>query len=193
LPPKQSSDYQVEVGGKIRLARSSCARCSAQYKQATSRQRPQVPAGKMPEPSADPIADYGAADSAPHDETDKRILAGTGGLDEQMPRDERPTCPAPASRRRGEVSPPPHPRRSGKHGRHHLPAASDADARAALPAPRGQDCATGPGAHAQPEAMSLRPTAVIRLKRTLTHWNSRSGMFAGNQAISTTVATGIRP
>jgi len=81
LPPKQSSDYQVEVGGKIRLARSSCARCSAQYKQATSRQRPQVPAGKMPEPSADPITDHSAADFASDDEADKRMFAGVGGPD----------------------------------------------------------------------------------------------------------------
>jgi len=49
------------------------------------------------------------------------------------------------------------------------PTTSDADARATLPAPGREDCAAGPGAHAQPEAMGLSPAAVVRLKSTLTH------------------------
>jgi hypothetical protein len=66
LPPKQGSDYQVEVGGKIRLASCRRARRSAHYKQATSRQRWQVPADQMPQPPSHLIADnsraYGLAD-----------------------------------------------------------------------------------------------------------------------------------
>jgi len=58
LPPKQCSDYQVEVGGKIRLAGFSSARRSADYKQATSRQQPQVPAGEVPQPPSDCISDH---------------------------------------------------------------------------------------------------------------------------------------
>jgi hypothetical protein len=61
---------------------------------------------------------------------------------------------------------------AGSMGIHHRPA-SDADARAPLPAPGREDRAARPGAHAQPETMRLRPAAVVRLKCTLAHWNSR--------------------
>jgi len=58
LPPKQSSDYQVEVGGEIRLAGRSRARRGADYKQATSRQQPQVPAREVPQPPPDRIPNH---------------------------------------------------------------------------------------------------------------------------------------
>jgi hypothetical protein len=57
LPPKQRSDYQVEVGGKIRLAGHRRARRGAHYKQATSRQQPQVPTDNVPQPPSDRIPD----------------------------------------------------------------------------------------------------------------------------------------
>jgi hypothetical protein len=47
---------------------------------------------------------------------------------------------------------------------------SDTDPRASLTAPRGEDCATRPGAHAQPEPVRLGTAAVVRLERTLAHW-----------------------
>ena len=47
---------------------------------------------------------------------------------------------------------------------------SDTDPRAALTAPRGEDCAPRPGAHAQPEPVRLGTAAVVRLERTLAHW-----------------------
>jgi len=61
-----------------------------------------------------------------------------------------------------------------------LTRASDADALAPLPAPGREDRAPGPGAHAQAEPMRLRPVAVVRLKSTLTHWNSRCGRYVVN-------------
>jgi hypothetical protein len=59
---------------------------------------------------------------------------------------------------------------------------SDADAGAALPPPGGKDCTPGPGPHTQPEAMRLRPTAVVRLERALAHWDSRYGGCASTAA-----------
>jgi len=51
--------------------------------------------------------------------------------------------------------------------------ASGAQLVAALAAARGQNRAARPGTHPQPEAMGLRPPAVVRLERTLAHWSSR--------------------
>jgi hypothetical protein len=72
LPPKQCSDYQVEVGGKIRLACRGGARRSAHYKQATSRQRPEIPAGEMAQPSAYSIPYHGRTHLLADNETDSR-------------------------------------------------------------------------------------------------------------------------
>jgi hypothetical protein len=58
LPPKQCFEYQVEVGGNIRLAGRCRARRGADYKQATSRQQPQIPAGEVPQPPPDSIPDH---------------------------------------------------------------------------------------------------------------------------------------
>jgi hypothetical protein len=44
LPPQQSSDYQVEIGGQIRLAYASGCRMRAQYEQATPGERGDPPA-----------------------------------------------------------------------------------------------------------------------------------------------------
>jgi hypothetical protein len=74
LPPKQSSDYQVEVGGEIRLAGRGRARRGADYKQATSRQHPQVPSGEVPQPPSHSISDHRRAHSPADDETNARGL-----------------------------------------------------------------------------------------------------------------------
>src|SRR5215472_17104921 len=50
---------------------------------------------------------------------------------------------------------------------------SDANALAALPATCRQDGAARPSAHAQPEAMRLRPAAIVRLECALAHRVSR--------------------
>lgn len=49
---------------------------------------------------------------------------------------------------------------------------SDRDAGAALAPPGRQDRATGPGAHAQPEAVLLVATTVVRLECTLAHFEA---------------------
>jgi hypothetical protein len=51
---------------------------------------------------------------------------------------------------------------------------SDGQVLAALAAARGQDGATGPGTHPLAKTVDLSPPTVVRLERTLAHWNSRS-------------------
>ena len=51
---------------------------------------------------------------------------------------------------------------------------SGRDLLAALAAAGGKDGAAGAGAHPLTEAVHLRPPTVVRLERTLAHWNSRS-------------------
>jgi hypothetical protein len=84
LPPKQCSDYQVEVGGEIRLAGRGRARRSAHYKKATSRQRTQVPTGEVPQPPSDFVTDHSRTDRLAYHEADVRWLL-TIPLDEQVP------------------------------------------------------------------------------------------------------------
>jgi hypothetical protein len=54
-----------------------------------------------------------------------------------------------------------------------LQAGSDGEPLAALLATGGQHGAAGAGPHAQAEAVDLGPPTVVRLERTLAHWNSR--------------------
>jgi hypothetical protein len=84
LPPKQRSDYQVEVGGEIRLASHSRAWRSAHYKQATSRQAAQVPTGEVPQPPSYLVTDHCRADRLAYHEADVRWLL-TIALDQQVP------------------------------------------------------------------------------------------------------------
>jgi hypothetical protein len=115
LPPKQRSDYQVEVGGEIRLASHGRARRSAHYKQATSGQRAQVPTGEVPQPPPHFVSHHSRADRLAYHEADTRRLAAVA-LDQQVPRDQRPSGPAAALNGRGEVGTPPHPSGRRKHG-----------------------------------------------------------------------------
>ena len=68
----------------------------------------------------------------------------------------------------GEVVGPPQALVCREHGQPRLDG-SGREAIAPLGAPRGDDGAAGPGAHAQPEAVGLRAPAVVRLERALAH------------------------
>jgi hypothetical protein len=95
-------------------------------------------------------------------------------LREKVPGKARaPGAGAPAHRER-EFRAVPHPGFAGKHvrafrGRSRSAETSGAEARAALVASRRENGAASAGAHAQPEAVGLRPAAVVRLERALTH------------------------
>jgi hypothetical protein len=95
LPPKQRSDYQVEVGGEIRLASHGRARRSAHYKQATSGQRTEVPTGEMTKPPPHLITDDSRADRLAYHETDTRGLLAIAP-DQQVSGDQRTAGPAAA-------------------------------------------------------------------------------------------------
>jgi hypothetical protein len=74
----------------------------------------------------------------------------------------------------GSTTPPAQPWLPARLAR--LRADSDGELLAALAAARGKHGAAGPGAHPLAEAMDLRPPTVVRLERTLAHWNSRDSM-----------------
>ena len=171
------SDYQVEFGGEIRLAcgrgpRDRRAHQAGYLREATPDTRgPGAAAAAGPCSARPPCRRPGsprnrpaAGSSAPARPAGARIAATA-----------RHRLPPPDRRR--EVRPPPHPRPCGKH-RRHRPARTAAGQTLTRARPlrrlRREDGAASPGAHAQPEAMRLRPTAVVRLERTLAHWDSRS-------------------
>ena len=181
LPPQQCAEYQVEFGGEIRLACGRRPGIGAHHKQATSRKRPQIPAGQVTQPPADPVAHHRAAHGAAyHEPHPGRIIPA--GAHQQVARQQRPARAAATPDRLGELRLTPHPGRCGKHRGspwNGSPRRSDANSRAALATARGEHRAAGPGAHAQPKPMRLRAASVVRLKRTLAHWGSRYGACFG--------------
>jgi hypothetical protein len=54
------------------------------------------------------------------------------------------------------------------------PQKSDCELLAALAATRGKDSTASTGTHPLAETVDLGPPTVVRLERTLAHWNSRS-------------------
>ena len=62
LPPEESSDNQVEIGGQIRLAFACGCRKGAQYEQATPGKAGDPPAHNLPEPTLHPVANHSRAD-----------------------------------------------------------------------------------------------------------------------------------
>jgi hypothetical protein len=153
-------------------------------------------AAQVPEPPLDPVPEHRVADG-PSDHEPRAGLRRspvTGRLFGRPPRgirrgirggirgeevdDERVAAHAPATPRdatqvvtAGEAV------RRREHGRggtltkegRSSRASSHCQALAALAAARGQDRASGAGAHAQPESVHLVTTAVVRLVRTLAH------------------------
>ena len=178
LPPKQCCDYQVEFGGEIRLACGRGPGIGTHHQQATFRKRPQIPAGQMTQPAAGPCCapqprPPPGSPRSPPALARRDPAAGAGG------RRPVPARAAAAADRPRELRALPHPCRCGKHrpitaGRaSQAPVGSDTDPRTPLTAPGRQDRAAGAGAHAQPEPVRLRTAAVVRLERTLAHWDSR--------------------
>ena len=194
LPPQQCAEYQVEFGGEIRLACGRRPGIGAHHKQATSRKRPQIPAGQVTQPPADPVAHHRAAHGAAYHESHPgRIIPA--GAHQQVARQQRTTRAAATPDRLGELRLTPHPGRCGKHRGspwNGSPRRSDANSRAALATARGEHRAAGPGAHAQPKPMRLRAASVVRLKRTLAHWGSRYGACFGRFLIRARQASPFR-
>lgn len=121
LPPKQSSDNQVEIGGKIRLACTSGCRVRTQHKQATPRERGDPPAHKFPEPSLHPVANHCRANRTADN---KAYLCRVTGAyrsvrppgQQQVTDDHGTARPAARSQREPEFLRPSHPRLLRQHG-----------------------------------------------------------------------------
>ena len=194
LPPQQYAEYQVELGGEIRLACGRRPGIGAHHKQATSRKRPQIPAGQVTQPATDPVAHHrGAHGAAYHEPHPGRIIPA--GAHQQVARQQWPARAAATPHRLGELRLTPHPGRCGEHRGspwNGSPRRSDANSRAALATARSEHCAAGPGAHAQPKPMRLRAASVVRLKRTLAHWGSRYGACFGRCLIRARQASPFR-
>jgi hypothetical protein len=58
LPPQQSSEHQVEIGGKFRLACTCGSRMGTQHQLTAPGERGKPPSHQFPEPSLYPVADH---------------------------------------------------------------------------------------------------------------------------------------
>ena len=76
LPPQQSSEHQVEIGGEIRLACASGSRMGTHHEQATPGKRGEPPAHQFPEPSLYPVANHRRANRT----ADNKAYLRTGVL-----------------------------------------------------------------------------------------------------------------
>ena len=136
--------------------------------------------------AAHPIANHRAAHLAPDHETgagtdeptisrldiarmvSTRVVA-VGVRKREMNDEPRPSRPATQPHRGGEVGALAQPGRGRKHGNSRFRATSGRKALTALPTASGEDGATGASAHAQPKAVGLCASAIVRLKRALAH------------------------
>lgn len=122
------------------------------------------------QPSFHLVSDNRVAHGPGHDQTGqrRRVIAGT---EQEVDNEMRPPSASPAPDGQGEVFSPPHPVPGRQHddAPRRAPESSDRDARAALPAARGEDGAARARPHAQPEAVLLVAASVVRLVRTLAH------------------------
>jgi hypothetical protein len=114
LPPKQSSDNQVEIGGQFGLACASGCRMGAQYEQATPRERGETPAHQFPEPSLHPVANHRRANRTADNQAYLCRVTGayrsvSAFRQQQVPGDRGPAGSAARSQRQPEVLRPSHP------------------------------------------------------------------------------------
>src|SRR5687767_7722872 len=123
----------------------------------------------MAQAPADPVADHGVADGLRHDEAGARRGVGTPGrrrlVDKQVYDHGAPADPSATANCCGEVVTTPQSMRRGQHDYLGISGTDSVGSGrqlvATLAAAGGQDRATGTGAHAQPEAVGLRTTAVV--------------------------------
>jgi hypothetical protein len=197
LPPEQSFDYQVEIGGHIRLACARGRRVGAQYEQATPRERGEAPAHQFPEPSLHPVTNHRRADRTADYKAYLYRVTGAyrsvrGSRQQQVPGDDRSARPAARPHGEPEVLRTSHPRLLRQHHTSCAPRvpaarASIMAAAAALPGglPDGKDQPGQALSCARPlwrrAAMTARPARVrIRsrkpwtfARRRLFGWNVR--------------------
>jgi hypothetical protein len=187
LVPSGQGPHQttVEVRTEFLVGRSAGGRECPYDELAPAGQPVEAVAAQVPEPPLDPVPEHRVADGPSDHETRAGLRRSPvtcrpfdRGIRGEEVDDERLAAHAPATPRHathvvtaGEAV------RRREHGRggtltkggRSSRASSHCQALAALAAARGQDRASGAGAHAQPESVHLVTTAVVRLVRTLAH------------------------
>jgi hypothetical protein len=146
----------------------------------------QITRCNVTQPAANPVPDHRGSHRAAHDEADPGRLAGVVP-DQQMADEQRAAAAAALPDRGAEIVPVAHPRLCGQHRIAPPPwlrVRSDADAGTALAPACGEHRAAGPGAHAQPEPVRLRATAIVRLERALAHRKLQIRMKVLGQPLS---------
>jgi hypothetical protein len=135
----------------------------------------QITRCNVAQPTADPVPDHSGSYRPAHDEANPGRLVDVAAH-QQVPDEKRAAAAAALPDRGAELALAAQPRLCGQHLISPPPSwrvRSDADAGTALAPARRQHRPAGPGAHAQPEPVRLRATAIVRLKRALAHGNSR--------------------
>jgi hypothetical protein len=73
LPPQQSSEHQVKIGGQLCLACASGCRLRTQHEQTTLREPGDPPAHEFPESSLYPVANHRRANRAANNKAYLRL------------------------------------------------------------------------------------------------------------------------
>ena len=127
----------------------------------------------MTQPAAHLVAHHRVSHGLGHDEAGACRRGVRRLLDVQMDDQSAATGSAATTERCGEVAALPQSLRRGQHDYQGIPDRSSVGSGRqlgpALDAAVGEDRAAGPGAHAQPETVGLRATAVVRLEGALAH------------------------
>ena len=115
LPPHQLFHDQVQFGGEICLARGRGLWMSPHHKQATSRQRWQVPADERSQPAADLVPDHRGPDRPSYHEPSPGRFILVISTHQQVPGQYLPPNVAAVPDGYREIIPSPHPGLCGKH------------------------------------------------------------------------------
>lgn len=162
--------HPIRIDNQLIKGGSRGPRIRPHYQKATRRERVEAIGHDMSESTLDAITDHRDAHRAADDEADARWFTVVRTL-EEMADEKRPSGATAAPDDNGELGTPPHAERGGQH-RTSDPRRSGRETCAATAPPGGEDGATRTGAHAQPEAVGLGATAIVRLVRTLAHWSA---------------------
>jgi hypothetical protein len=170
----------VKVGTKLGVVPVGRRGQRAHYQHGTCRQTRDPGAHQVAKAAFDPVAHRRAAHRpGDHETRPRRIRTRTKiKVNDQSPARSAPATPD----RGGEIAAPAQPVR----GRQHLDlrGGSGGEAPAALGSAVVDDRAAGAGAHPQPEAVGLRPPAIVGLEGALAHVrlrgfvDSRAGKYA---------------
>jgi hypothetical protein len=172
----------VEVGAERREGRRRGRRKGPDDEQRPGREFREVRPDQVAQTPPNPVTDHGVAHGFRHDEAG----ACRGGrrrlIELQVDDYGAPAGSSAAANHCGEVSATPQSLRRGQHD--YLGIRPDQrrlgrQLAAAFGAAGRQDRTAGTGAHAQPEAVGLRTTAVVRLEGALAHVKTPSSNYVG--------------